>query len=142
MGGRDARSQPGEVGIGQARAREGNLGAGEVAQLGQRSGLHGAAGPDDAHPVAEVFHLGKNMAGEQNRGALRRRRLQLPTEDGIHQRVEARGRLIEDEQVDRGCQGRDQRDLLPIALRVGAALLGGVELKGVDEVRAAVAVGH
>ena len=57
-------------------------------------------------------------------------------EDRLLQRVEAGGRLVEQEQLDVRGERRDQRDLLPVALRVGAALLGRVELEALEQLRA------
>ena len=53
-------------------------------------------------------------------------------EDLLHQRVQAGGRLVEDQQVRRRCERGDQGDLLPVALGVGAALLGRVELEALQ----------
>ena len=58
-------------------------------------------------------------------------------EDLLHQRVQARGRLVEDQQLDVGRQRGDQRDLLAVALGVGAALLGRVELEALEQLRPA-----
>ena len=53
--------------------------------------LDGAAGADDAHPVAQRLDLGEDVAGQQHRAALGRgsSRMQL-LEHRLHQRVEAR----------------------------------------------------
>ena len=61
-------------------------------------------------------------------------------EDLLHQRVQARGRLVEDQQLDVGRQRRDQRDLLAVALGVRAALLGRVELEALEQLGAALLV--
>jgi hypothetical protein len=58
-------------------------------------------------------------------------------EDLLHQRVQARGRLVEDEQLDVGRERRDQRHLLPVALGVGAAFLRRVEVEPLAAGRAA-----
>ena len=55
-------------------------------------------------------------------------------EDLLHQRVEARGRLVEDQQLDVGGERGDEGDLLAVALRVGAALLRRVEVEALDQV--------
>ena len=44
-------------------------------------------------------------------------------EHRLHQRVEAGGRLVQQQQLDVGGQRRDQGHLLPVALGVGAGLL-------------------
>ena len=61
-------------------------------------------------------------------------------EHRVHQRVEARGRLVEQQQLDVGGERGDQRDLLPVALGVGARLLGRVELEALQELGAALLV--
>jgi hypothetical protein len=58
-------------------------------------------------------------------------------EDGLHDRVDAGGGLVEDEELGPGGQGRHQRHLLAVALRVGPALLRGVELEALDQLVAA-----
>jgi len=88
---------------------------------------------DDAQPVAECLDLAEDVAREEYRAALRADRVDLLAEDRFHERVEARGGFVEDEQVDVGGEGGDEGDLLPVALGVGAALLGGVELEALDE---------
>ena len=54
-------------------------------------------------------------------------------EHRLHQRVEPRRRLVEDEQLGVGGERGHQRHLLAVALRVGAALLGGVELEALEQ---------
>ena len=46
-------------------------------------------------------------------------------EDRLHQRIKARGWLVQDEQFDIGRQSCDQSDLLPVTLRIRAGLLSG-----------------
>ena len=53
-------------GVGQRRA---DRRPGQVAQLGQRAGLDGAAVADDAHPVAQRLDLGEDVAGQQHGAA-------------------------------------------------------------------------
>ena len=53
----------------------------------------------------------------------------LAVEDQLHERVEAARRLVEEVEVGGRREGGDERDLLPVALRVGAALLARVELE-------------
>ena len=59
-------------------------------------------------------------------------RMHLP-ERLLHQRIEPARRLVQDEQVGAGHQRGDQDDLLPVALGVGADLLGGIELEPRDQ---------
>ena len=63
-----------------------------------------------------------------------------PAECLLHQRVEAAGRLVEDEQLGPAHQCRDQDQLLAVPLRVGAHLLGRVEVEAVDQLVAIVGV--
>ena len=51
----------------------------------------------------------------------------------LHQRVEARRRLVQDEQFRSGRERRDQCNLLPVALGVGAGLAGRVEIETLHE---------
>ena len=52
----------------------------------------------------------------------------------LHQGVEPRGRLIEDDQLDVAGQRRDERDLLPVALGVVPCPLGRIEVEAFDQV--------
>ena len=54
-------------------------------------------------------------------------------EDGGHERVEARRRFVQQVQLGVGGEGRDQCDLLAVALGVGAALLGRIEPEPLDQ---------
>ena len=81
-------------------------GAGELAQRVERPGLHGRAGPDDAHPVAQRLDLGEDVARQQHRAALVAHLLDAALEHRLHQRVEPRGRLVEDQQLGRRRRAR------------------------------------
>ena len=59
----------------------------------------------------------------------------------LHQRVQPGRRLVEHQQVDVGGERRDQRDLLPVALGVGPALLGRVEVEPLQQLLAAPGAG-
>ena len=108
-------------------------GAGEVAQLGQAAGVDDAAGAHDAHPVAGPLDLAEDVARQQHGAPLVLQRGELALEDLLHERVEAGRRLVEHEQRHVAGQRRDEGDLLPVALGVGLALLGRVELEALDE---------
>ena len=103
----------------------------------QRAGLHGPALADDRDPVGQPLDLAEDVAGQQHGRARGRVLGDALVEDLLHQRVEPRGRLVEDQQLGVGGEGRDQRDLLPVALGVGAALLGRVELEPLEQLVAA-----
>jgi hypothetical protein len=61
-------------------------------------------------------------------------------EDELHQRIEAGARLIEQVELDVGCQRRHECDFLPVPLRVGAAFLAWVELEPLQQCTAPCAV--
>ena len=101
---------------------------------------------DPAPPRDDRARAVHRAAGRQGRGGgLRREEPALPVappvtqprhlvaEGGLHQRVETRGRLVEEEELGVGRQRRDQRHLLPVALRVGAHLGRRVEPEPLDQ---------
>src|SRR3546814_20147848 len=89
--------------------------------------------PDDAHPVAELLHLAEDVAREQHGAAVAGDLPDGPLELDLHQRVEPRGRLIEQVQLHVPGQRGDERDLLAVPLRVGASDLGGIELEPLEQ---------
>ena len=92
------------------------------------------------HPVAERLDLGQDVAGQQHGAAVGLALGVDPLlEDRLHQRVEAGGRLVEEQQLDVGGERGDQGDLLPVALGVGAALLARVEVEALEQLGAALA---
>ena len=107
---------------------------GQVAELAQCPGLDAAAGPDDAHPVTQPLDLGQDVARQQDRVAAGAEVVDAGLEDRLHDRVEARRRLVQDEELDVGGQRRHERHLLPVALGVAASLLGRVQLEALDQV--------
>ena len=70
-----------------------------MAQLGEAAGLDGATGSDDAHPITERLDLGEDVAGEQDRAPLGAHLVDVVAEDPVHQRVEPRCRLVEQQQL-------------------------------------------
>ena len=104
-----------------------------MTQLGDGPRLDGRAVADDRHPIRELLHLGEDVARQQHglaRGLHLADRLR---ECGLHEGVEAAGRLVEEEQLGIGGERGDKRDLLPVALGVGPCLLGRVQLKPVED---------
>ena len=99
--------------------------------------LLGRPGTDDAHPVAQRLDLGEDVARQQHRAPFGLDLADAVLEHRLHQRVEARRRLVEDQQLGVGRQRRDQADLLAVALRVRAGLLGRVELEALEQLVAA-----
>ena len=124
--------------------RPGQLGGdrrpGQVPQLGQAAGLHGAAAPDDRDPVAEHLDLGQDVAGQQHRPPSLPLLLDALAERGLHQRVEPGGRLVEQQQLHIGGERGDERDLLPVPLGVGARPDRRVELEPFDQAGPALLV--
>src|SRR5262245_57668764 len=112
----------------------------EMPKVVERAALHGAAAPDDAHAVAQRLHLGEHVARQQHGAALVANLADVLLELFLHQRVEPGGRLVEQQQFDVGGEPGDERDLLAVALRVGAALLRRVEIEPVDELVAALLI--
>ena len=51
----------------------------------------------------------------------------------LHERVQARGRLVEEQELDVGGQRGHERDLLPVALGVGRAPAPGVQVEAVQQ---------
>ena len=128
---RDAR------GVGEARGRiEGHrvdMGPRVPPQVGERSGRHGPAPSDDAHPVGQGLDLAQDVTRQQD-GAARLAPLAEDLLEGpFHERVQPGGGLVEHQQVDVGGERCDQRDLLPVALGVVADALGGVEVEALDQ---------
>jgi hypothetical protein len=58
----------------------------------------------------------------------------------LHQRIQARGRLVQQEQLGVRRERGDERDLLPVALGVGAGLLARVEVEALQQLGAALGV--
>ena len=109
-------------------------------ELVEGAGLHHDAVADDADTIGQRLGLGQDVAGEQDTASARLLRGDLLLEDGLHERVEARCRLVEDQQLDVGGQRRDDGHLLAVALGVLPATLGRVELEPLQQVGAALLV--
>ena len=89
---------------------------------------------------AQSLDLIEDVTRQQHRGAGVGEFADRPLEGDLHQWVQARGRFIEHIQVHVERQRRDQCDLLPIALGVGAGLLAHVESELLDQAPAPFAV--
>ena len=123
--------------LGQLRRRAGErdldrLGA-EVAQLGQRALVHQPAGPEDPDAVAQRLDLAEDVGGEEHRLAALLGLGDAVAKRHLHQRIEAAGGLVEQQQVGACSERRDQLHLLAVALRQRAHLLAGVELEALDQ---------
>ena len=87
--------------------------AGALAQLGKSALVDDPALADDRHPVAELFHLGEQVAGEQDGDPLAGE----PANEQAHvahpRRIETGGRLVQKQQPRRAQQrGGDPEPLL------------------------------
>ena len=118
---------------GLAHGLDRDRGAGQVPEIGERAALDPLAGADDRDAVAQRLDLGEDVAREQHRLPLRVRLLDAGAEDRLLERVEPGGRLVEQEQLGVGGERRHERDLLPVALGVGAALLRRVEVEALEQ---------
>ena len=98
-----------------------------------RAGFDGPPGPDDRHPLAQRLDLGEDVARQQDGRTGRRDLVHALAKNLFHQRIQARGRFVEQQQPRvRGERGH-QCHLLPVALRVGPGLLARVEVEPLDE---------
>src|SRR5665647_893176 len=122
--------------VGQAEpAAHGRLDAvaADRAQLGHGTDAQHPAGPDQADPVADEFHLGQHIGRQEDGGARRDRLLDERPELPLHERVETQGRFVEDEQVRLVHEGLHQADLLLVAVREVGELPAQVEVEPVGE---------
>ena len=113
-----------------------DMGAGQMSQLGERARLDDASGADDAHVIAELLDLGEDVARQECADALIAPLADDVGEDALHEWVQARRGLVEQEQFDVGGEGGHEGDLLPVALGIGAALLRRVEVEAFDQIGA------
>src|SRR3990170_6055852 len=106
-----------------------DLVVGEVAQALDGVELDDAALANDCPPIAALLDLGQDVARQEHRGAV----VDCVTEGGeeglLDERIESRGRLVEDEQLGPVLEGDDHPDLLLVALAVLALAAAGVELE-------------
>lgn len=105
------------------------MGPAEVTEFLQGPGFDGGSGPDDRHPVAELFHFAEDVAGQQHRGSVTADPLDVPPEDGIHDRIQAGAGFVQQIKAGRPAHRRDERHFLPVALGVRPDLLAGVQLE-------------
>ena len=115
-------------------------GPGQVPELGEGAALHRPAVADDGNPVAQGLHLGEYVAGEEHGPSASPLLLHAPAEGGLHQGVEARGGLVQEEQLGVGGERRHERHLLAVPLGVGAGLLPRVELEALQKLGATLFV--
>src|SRR5699024_661336 len=94
----DPRCLPDAGEVRRRRGRDG--GPGEVAQLRQGAGLDVAARADDRHGVTELLDLREDVAGEQDGASPVPQPADLLGEDGLHEGVQAGGRLVKEVELD------------------------------------------
>jgi hypothetical protein len=90
------------------------------AQRGERVVGDHEALRQDHDPVGARLHLGQRVAGKQDRGALGGKLVEHGVEVAPRDRVEARGRLVEDQKLRLADQRLGKPDALAHALRIGA----------------------
>ena len=109
---------PGVVGRAQAP-----LAAGGALEVVQRALEDDEARADDGHPVAELLDLGEQVAGQQDGRAAERQ----PRDERPHVahpgRVQARGRLVEQQELRVAQERRRDAEPLAHAVRVAAHLV-------------------
>ena len=88
---------------------------GLFAQRGQAVGHQQAARPDDGNPVGDPFHLGQDVRGQHHRRPGRHAFPQDRVELLLNQRVQAAGRLIQQQQFRVAEQRQQYSGLLPVA---------------------------
>ena len=121
------RHRPGE--------RELDLVVGEVAQRLDPVDLDQPAFADDRDAVAGSLDLAQDVARQEDRPALGLRLADERVERLLDERVEARGRLVEDEQLGPVLERDDEADLLLVALRVLPEPARWVDVEALDERR-------
>ena len=107
-----------------------------VGEVPQRLGpvdLDEAAVADDRDAVAGPLDLGQDVAGQEHRAALRAGLADQLVERLLDQRVEARRRLVQDQQVRPVLERDDQADLLLVALGQLLELAARVDVQPLDE---------
>ncbi len=110
-----------------------DLVVGEVAQRLDAVDLDEPAVADDRDAIAGLLDLAQDVAREEDRPALGLRLADDLVERLLDERVEARRRLVEEQQVRPVLEGDDQADLLLVALRVLLELAARVEIEAIDE---------
>ena len=76
--------------------------AGVTTHLVQRSGVDHASAADDADPVGQFLGLAEDVGRQQDAAAAGLLLGDLVLEHRLHERIQAGGRLVHDQQVDVG----------------------------------------
>ena len=106
---------------------------GEVAQAVDGVELGQPPVADDRHALAGLLDLGQDVRREEHRRAVGHRLAQRLEERLLDERVEARRRLVEHQQLGAVLEGGDHADLLLVALAVRLEPLAGVEVEALDQ---------
>ena len=110
-----------------------HLVVGEVAQRFGAVDLDEPAVADDRDAVAGPLDLGQDVARQEDRPALGLRLADERVERLLDQRVQARGGLVEDQQLRPVLERDHEPDLLLVALRVLLELARGVDVEALDQ---------
>jgi hypothetical protein len=89
--------------------------------------------PEDADAVAQRLHLAEDVRGQEHRLPAVLGFLDALAKSDLHQRIQAAGGLVQQQQIGAGGQRGDQLHLLAIALRQRPDLLGRVQRKALDQ---------
>src|SRR5215204_4039523 len=111
-------------------------GPAEMPEIGESSALHRLSVADDGDPVAQGLHLREDMTAEKYGPPAFPFLLYAPAEGSLHQGIEARGWLVQQEQLGVGRECRHQGHLLAVSLGVGTGLLARVELEALQKLGA------
>ena len=87
----------------------------------------------DPNPVADRLDLAEDVRGQEDRLAALLGLAHRLAERHLHQRIEAAGRLVEDQQLRAARERGDQLHLLAVAVRERPYLLVRVELEALDQ---------
>lgn len=113
----------------------------EVASAAANARSAGPGGPDKLNrSPPSMFSRPDTPSTSPRKGAALRkvasttvRRSRRRSEFALHQRIQAAGRFVEYQQWSSGGEGRDQRNLLPVAGGVGTAGPVEIKVKPIDE---------
>src|SRR5215203_4686194 len=98
-------------------------------EIGERATLYRLPVPDYGDPVAQGLDLGEDVAREEHGPPAPLLFLYAPAKDCLHQGIQARGWLVQQEQLGVGGECRHKCHLLTVAFGVGTGLLPRVELE-------------
>src|SRR6266545_4437936 len=111
-----------------------DLVVGEIAQRFDPVDLDELALTDDRDPIAGLLHLGQDVARQEDCSALVLCLSDDLVEGLLDQRVQTRGRLVEDQQIGTVLESHDEPDLLLVALRVLPEPAREIHVEAGDEV--------